>query len=66
MLETVKKAISELPKESFNQYYMNYILEIQDKSIDEEFKYLRRHNKLDILNIDRWISSYLDRLVKRC
>lgn len=65
MLETVRSEIKNLPSCTFSQYFIEYVMSVQDSNIDSEFSYLRRHNQLDILNVDRLISEYLSRLVKQ-
>lgn len=65
MLETVRKEIKNLPSCTFSQYFIEYVMSVQDSNIDSEFSYLRRHNQLDILNVDKLISEYLCRLVKQ-
>lgn len=66
MLETVKRYIKkDIPNESFEKFFINYILAVQDKNIELEMEYLVSHNVLDIMKLDRLISDYMDRLVMR-
>lgn len=43
MLDSVKKMIAE-PFISFEQFYQNYIMSVQDKSIEIEISFLLRNN----------------------
>lgn len=64
MFEIVMQRLADTPKCNFPQYFLQYVMSIQDSNIDSEFSYLLRHNTLDILNLDRLITDHLDRLVK--
>lgn len=44
MLDTIKKLIDNSPYISFEQYYQNYIMQVQDSSIDAEVTFLLRNN----------------------
>lgn len=59
MLETIKSLIYPKHQIPFSSKFSNYVISILDKSVEVEFKYLLTHNKLDILGIDRLISSEL-------
>lgn len=43
MLDSVKKMIAE-PFISFEQFYQNYIMSVQDESIEIEISFLLRNN----------------------
>ena len=44
MLETVKQMIKDTPYISFEQFFQNYVMKVQDESIDEEVSFLFRNN----------------------
>lgn len=44
MLETVQKIIEEVPCISFESYFQEYVMKVQDASIDEEVSFLFRNN----------------------
>jgi len=48
MLETVKQTIIESPCISFGRYFTEYVLDIQDRNIDNEVTFLLRNNNIDI------------------
>jgi len=43
MLDTVKQMLAE-PFITFEQYYQNYIMSVQDESIEMEISFLLRNN----------------------
>ena len=59
MLETVKKSIKKKRAETFNEVFIDYIISIQDKSIELEMEYIKRHNRLDVLKLDKWVNASL-------
>lgn len=56
MLNTIKQYINTLPDISFNQYYQQYINDVQDYTLGQEVKDLRN---ADILSIDRLIAKLM-------
>lgn len=63
-LDTVKSCIVEIAEDrrDFNQFFLDYILTIQDEIIDRELEFLLSRNDLDILKIDKLLNRDLDRL----
>ncbi len=62
MLETVKKAISEVNDSDFNIHFMKYVFKVQDDNIDAEV----RRNLSFISNpviVDRQLNIELERLI---
>lgn len=53
MLETVKSTINNLPSISFEEYYTQYVMQMQDMNIDNEVSFLLRNNCLTSLDIDK-------------
>lgn len=63
MLDKIKEEVHKHPYATFNSRYIDYLLEVQDSSILLEMKYLKTHNQLDILKLDRLISNNFDRMI---
>lgn len=59
MLETVKSAIKDAPFISFEQYFVRYVMEVQDQNIDQEVSFLFRNNKMNMVLLNRLISTQL-------
>lgn len=64
MLETVKAYSKKNLRKTFSHRFVEYMMDMQDLSIQYEFEYIRRHNKLDVLNLDRYINSNLKAVMK--
>ena len=60
-LDRVRRKINKISKDttSFDELFVDYIMDVQDKSIQLEFDYFKRHNKLDILKLDKLINEEL-------
>lgn len=48
MLETIKQTIADSPCITFGRYFTEYVLNIQDANIDNEFTFLLRNNSIDV------------------
>lgn len=57
MLETVKRAVNRKVKKSFDERFIEYMLTAQGESILLEMDYLKKHNKLDIMKLDKLINA---------
>lgn len=59
MLATIKQGISDLQADtsSFQQYFTNYVMEVQDRNIDQELAYMLTHNVVDVQLVDRAITD---------
>ena len=57
MLEQVKSCIESAPKESFEEYFENYIMAVQDELIGAEFQYFEQHNSLDSVTMSKLIAE---------
>ena len=57
MLETVKRSVNRKVKKSFDDKFIDYMLTVQNESIILEMKYLKTHNKLDVMNLDSLIDA---------
>lgn len=63
MLEIVKSCIENLDTISFNLYFVNYIIKVQDINLENEFKYLASHNCMSISKVDKLIENTYEGLV---
>ncbi len=59
MLESVKDYIEQLPDKSFDVYFMEYIMKVQDENISSELHYLQRKNQLSPIMIDQLLHDTL-------
>lgn len=59
MLATIKQSICEVQADtsSFQQYFTNYVMEVQDRNIDQELAYMLTHNVVDVQFVDRAITD---------
>lgn len=62
MLDEIKRKVDDTSYPTFNSRYIDYLLEVQDRSVLLEMKYLKTHNTLDVLKLDRLISREFDRI----
>lgn len=62
MLRIIREAIDSIPDVPFNQYYANYIAEVQDRNIELEIKSLIRTNVLDPLSLSSIIQNTYEKL----
>ena len=65
MLRQVKKCIASMLEstETFGQYYLNYMKEVQDKNIDTELKRQLRFSILQLSHLDKQIDSDYRKMV---
>lgn len=59
MLETVKRCIRKRETRTFDERFVEYMLDVQNKNVLLEMKFLRTHNQLDVLQLDHLISNSL-------
>lgn len=59
MLETILQTINNIPSISFEEYFTNYVMEIQDANIDSEVSFLLRNNFLASADIDKLMFNEL-------
>lgn len=64
MLGKVKRKVNKYRKSNtkFEELYVNYLLFIQDKNILTEMEYIKKHNDLDVFNLDKWINNSLKKV----
>lgn len=56
MLENVKKQINKRVRKTFEEKYIDYVLSVQEVNLELEIDFFKRHNKMDVLQLDRMIS----------
>lgn len=60
MLQTVRAELSkDYPK--FEVLFVDYLMEQKELDIRYELDYMKRHNNVDVLNLNLWISTYLNK-----
>ena len=57
MLETVKHTIKNIPFITFEEYFIQYVMQMQDTNIDDEVTFVMRNNSLSTLSVDRLIHN---------
>ena len=62
MLEEIRKIV-DAPFISFEQYFTNYVISVQDNNIDSEISFILRHNFLNVNSMIR-LSSEIDKELK--
>lgn len=62
MLNTVKKLIADAPCITFEQYFQNYVMQVQDSAINEEVSFLLRNNFLSSNAVIKLINREIDRM----
>ena len=63
MLETVKQKILEPSTKTFNEIFVSYMMDVQDRNIEEEFRFLRSNNNLTPLSVATLLKIQSERLV---
>ena len=48
MLKTVKNRVLSEPEIPFGQFYLNYVMRVQDTNIDKSMKSLLKYNRYDV------------------
>ena len=64
MLMTIRDFIDTLDDTSFEEFYVEYIMYMQNVAMQNEFDYLIKHNQLNALNLIKLINSETDRMVE--
>lgn len=62
MLEIVKDYIDSMEDITFPQYYTAYLIEVQDRNLDYEFRHLLSRNTLTVSVVDTMVTDMLERL----
>lgn len=57
MLETIKQSIKNAPFITFEQYFIEYVMQMQDTNIDNEVTFMLHNNSLTTKSLDKLINS---------
>ena len=60
MFEVIKQEIENLPKKSFDELFISYIMELQDVLISYEIKSLRRNNVVNSVGLQKLINTEME------
>ena len=60
MFEVIKQDIENLPKKSFDELFISYIMELQDVLISYEIKSLRRNNIVNSVGLQKLINTEIE------
>lgn len=63
MLETIKSSLKNLPTISFEEYFQQYVMDVQDTTINDEITTFVRNNPLDVMLIAAVIKDSYERLI---
>lgn len=59
ILSSVRKTLNNLPNVSFQEFFTDYIIQVDNESINNEMNSLVRMNKLDVMGLDKLVNKYL-------
>ena len=59
ILSSVRKKLNNLPDVSFQEFFTDYIIQVDNESINNEMNSLVRMNKLDVMGLDKLVNKYL-------
>lgn len=59
ILSSVRKQLNNLPNVSFQEFFTDYIIQVDNESINNEMNSLVRMNKLDVMGLDKLVNKYL-------
>lgn len=58
MLKTVNAQIANLGNKTFQEYFMDYVMKIQDDNLAAELKFFELHNEINsVLQLDSCITK---------
>lgn len=59
ILSSVRSKLKRLPDVSFQEFFTDYIIRVDNESINNEMNSLVRMNKLDVMGLDKLVNKYL-------
>ena len=59
ILSSVRSKLNRLPDVSFQEFFTDYIIQVDNESINNEMNSLVRMNKLDVMGLDKLVNKYL-------
>lgn len=59
ILSSVRRKIKNLPDSSFQEFFADYLIQVDAESLNNEINSIVKMNELDALGVDKLISKYL-------
>lgn len=59
ILSSVRRKIKNLPDSSFQEFFADYLIQVDAESLNNEINSTVKMNELDALGVDKLISKYL-------
>lgn len=60
MLRIIKEFIDDLPDITFNEFFIQYMIAVQDSNIDSEFRKLASRNILDVKSMEKLLNQTME------
>ena len=59
ILSSIRRKIENLPDSSFQEFFADYLIQVDAESLNNEINSTVKMNELDALGVDKLISKYL-------
>lgn len=59
ILSSIRRKIKNLPDSSFQEFFADYLIQVDGESLNNEINSLVRMNKLDVMGLDKLVNKYL-------
>lgn len=59
ILSSIRRKIKNLPDSSFQEFFADYLIQVDAESLNNEINSIVKMNELDALGLDKLISKYL-------
>lgn len=59
ILSSIRRKIKNLPDSSFQEFFADYLIQVDAESLNNEINSIVKMNELDALGVDKLISKYL-------
>lgn len=59
ILSSIRRKIENLPDSSFQEFFADYLIQVDAESLNNEINSIVKMNELDALGVDKLISKYL-------
>ena len=59
ILSSIRHKIKNLPDSSFQEFFADYLIQVDAESLNNEINSIVKMNELDALGVDKLISKYL-------
>lgn len=60
VLDYLKSKLSRSARKSFNERFIDYMLQIQDTNLVLEMEYIEKHNNLDVFKLNKVIAKMIE------